>query len=96
MSVNWKPARDLVSLSARRNTKQDRQSQEEAVRRNCRALVELLLRYTPVSSSNDFNQYFLFRPDVKGPAGLTPLHIAAGTDGSEAVVDALTDDPGKV
>ncbi|KAL8158925.1 hypothetical protein V2J09_000462 [Rumex salicifolius] len=68
-----------------------------AVRRNCRALVELLLRYVPVTSSQEFSkQNVLFRPDVKGPAGLTPLHIAAGRDGSEAVLDALTDDPGKV
>ncbi|KAL8150334.1 hypothetical protein V2J09_020142 [Rumex salicifolius] len=64
-----------------------------AVRKNSRRLVELLLRYIPFSSSED---NFLFRPDVKGPAGLTPLHIAAGLDGSEAMVDALTNDPGKV
>lgn len=38
----------------------------------------------------------LFRPDAVGPAGLTPLHIAAGTDGSEDVLDALTGDSGEV
>jgi hypothetical protein len=38
----------------------------------------------------------LFTPDVIGPAGLTPLHIAAGKDGSEDVLDALTEDPGMV
>jgi len=72
-----------------------------AVRRNCRALVELLLRYQvsdKLRSQNKAlvgagNGSFLFRPDVKGPAGLTPLHIAAGKDGSENVLDALTDDP---
>ncbi|KAL9253914.1 Squamosa promoter-binding-like protein [Drosera capensis] len=31
-----------------------------------------------------------------GPGGLTPLHIAAGRDGAENVIDALTDDPGKI
>ncbi|KAJ6334319.1 hypothetical protein OIU78_011251 [Salix suchowensis] len=36
------------------------------------------------------------RPDVTGPAGLTPLHIAAGKDGSEDVLDTLTEDPGMV
>ncbi|XVF80753.1 hypothetical protein PTKIN_Ptkin15bG0100500 [Pterospermum kingtungense] len=78
-----------------------------AVRKNCRPLVELLLRFVPEKASNKFgfknetaagvvDKSFLFRPDVLGPAGLTPLHIAAGKDGSEDVLDALTDDPGKV
>ncbi|KHG05980.1 Squamosa promoter-binding-like protein 1 [Gossypium arboreum] len=42
------------------------------------------------------HESFLFRPDALGPSGLTPLHIAAGKDDSEDVLDALTDDPGKV
>ncbi|KAI4301575.1 hypothetical protein L6164_034839 [Bauhinia variegata] len=75
-----------------------------AVRRNSRQLVELLLRYASENISDKLgpdqkalvdgeNRSFLFRPDVVGPAGLTPLHIAAGKDGSEEVLDALTDDP---
>lgn len=75
-----------------------------AVRRNSRPLVEFLLRYVPKNNihklesedkvtANGVNGNFLFRPDVTGPAGLTPLHIAAGKDGSEDVLDALTDDP---
>ncbi|KAK9013652.1 hypothetical protein V6N11_041653 [Hibiscus sabdariffa] len=78
-----------------------------AVRKNCRSLVELLLRFVPEKTSDRLEfenetvtdgvqQSFLFRPDVVGPAGLTPLHIAAGKDGSEDLLDALTDDPGKV
>jgi len=77
-----------------------------AVRRNSRPLVECLLRYVPFNVSDELrtelsslavgDQYNLFRPDVVGPAGLTPLHVAAGTDGSEDILDALTDDPGKV
>ncbi|KAI4325052.1 hypothetical protein MLD38_030480 [Melastoma candidum] len=78
-----------------------------AVRRNSRPLVDLLLRYVPPSVSErvgvemqSFNDgsvgKFLFRPDAAGPAGLTPLHIAASKDGSEAMLDALTDDPGLV
>ncbi|KAF5732051.1 squamosa promoter-binding-like protein 1 [Tripterygium wilfordii] len=78
-----------------------------AVRRNSRSLVELLLRYIPEKVSDKPGsehmvlvarspQSFLFRPDVSGPAGLTPLHIAAGKDGSENVLDALIDDPGMV
>ncbi|OMO82251.1 Transcription factor, SBP-box [Corchorus olitorius] len=78
-----------------------------AVRKNCRALVELLLRFVPEKHSDELefghktvaggvHGSFLFKPDVLGPAGLTPLHIAAGKDGSEDVLDALTNDPGKV
>lgn len=76
----------------------------KAVRRNSKQLVELLLRYVPENISDELgpevkalvdgeNKTFLFRPDVVGPAGLTPLHIAAGKDGSEDVLDALTNDP---
>ena len=72
-----------------------------AVRRNSRTLVELLLRYQisdKILAENKSlvdggNGSFVFRPDVLGPSRLTPLHIAAGKDGSENVLDALTDDP---
>ncbi|CAN1353170.1 Squamosa promoter-binding-like protein 12 [Linum perenne] len=68
-----------------------------AVRRNSRSLVEFLLKYVPEkkvhSTENNDDVEFLFRPDMAGPGGLTPLHIAAGKDGSEDVLDALTDDP---
>ncbi|KAL5859331.1 hypothetical protein ACOSQ4_000627 [Xanthoceras sorbifolium] len=77
-----------------------------AVRKNCRPLVDLLLRYIPEkvdrlgsdknAQADNGHEGFLFRPDVAGPAGLTPLHIAAGKDASEDVLDALTDDPGMV
>ncbi|KAA8527982.1 hypothetical protein F0562_035149 [Nyssa sinensis] len=76
-----------------------------AVRRNCRSMVEVLLRYVPdgvpdksgsAQKQRVDGDNFLFRPDVTGPGGLTPLHIAASRDGSESVLDALTDDPGLV
>ncbi|KAL7112404.1 hypothetical protein ACP275_04G002100 [Erythranthe tilingii] len=77
-----------------------------AVRRNSRPLVEMLLRYVPEKVADylsleykslvDIEQSSLFRPDVAGPGGLTPLHVAAGRDGSEDILDALTDDPRKV
>lgn len=76
-----------------------------AVRKNSKPLVELLLRYTPEKIAEELSsEYvslgagtsFLFRPDAVGPGGLTPLHVAAGRDGSEDVLDALTDDPGEV
>ena len=67
-----------------------------AVRRNCRPMVELLLRFIPdkiSDKSGPSGSNYLFKPDFVGPAGLTPLHIAATMDGSENVLDALTDDP---
>ncbi|KAL3648156.1 Cysteine desulfurase mitochondrial [Castilleja foliolosa] len=77
-----------------------------AVRRNSRSLVEMLLRYVPEKVADELSSEYkslaeidrssLFRPDVAGPGGLTPLHVAAGRDGAEDILDALTDDPGKV
>lgn len=77
-----------------------------AVRRNSKPLVEFLLRYVPERVSDKLGSQFsalvggegkfLFKPDVEGPAGLTPLHVAAGRDGCEDVLDALTNDPEKV
>ncbi|KAB2599223.1 squamosa promoter-binding-like protein 1 [Pyrus ussuriensis x Pyrus communis] len=74
-----------------------------AVRINSRRMVEFLLRFVPGLTGSERKEQvdrdgnsFLFKPDVVGPMGLTPLHIAASTDGCEQVLDALTDDPGKV
>lgn len=77
-----------------------------AVRKNSRRLVEFLLTYVPERVSDELGSQlkslvggegnFLFKPNVEGPAALTPLHVAAGRDGSEDVLDALTNDPGKV
>lgn len=64
-----------------------------AVRKNSKPMVEMLLRYVV---PNQQRIHSLFRPDSAGPAGLTPLHIAAGKDGSEDVLDALTEDPSMV
>lgn len=63
-----------------------------AVRKNSKPMVEMLLRYVPKQQII----HRLFRPDAAGPAGLTPLHIAAGKDGSEDVLNALTEDPAMV
>ncbi|XP_031498780.1 squamosa promoter-binding-like protein 1 [Nymphaea colorata] len=72
-----------------------------AVSRKCRPMVELLLRYVPPRTSSkteaQHNEYgsndYLFRPDLAGPADVTPLHIAASTGGAETIVDALINDP---
>ena len=65
-----------------------------AVRKNSKPMVEMLLRFSPKKKNQTLAG--LFRPDAAGPGGLTPLHIAAGKDGSEDVLDALTEDPGMV
>lgn len=64
-----------------------------AVKRNCRKAVDMLLCYIP-SSSNYRN--FAFRPDVIGPGGLTPLHLAASMQNADDIIDALTNDPQKI
>ncbi|CAM6045328.1 unnamed protein product, partial [Sphagnum compactum] len=83
----------------------------QAVRRKCRPMVELLLAYVPSSLTKESDVGLetlqrimqfklqwgnLFRPDMAGPAGLTPLHIAASMKDAEDVVDALTSDPCQV
>lgn len=75
-----------------------------AVQRNNRQMVEFLLRYIPKKVKNtlvleqkqpDYGppSSFLFRPDVTGSSGLTPLHIAASCAGFDNVLDALLEDP---
>ncbi|KAG9459930.1 hypothetical protein H6P81_004438 [Aristolochia fimbriata] len=79
----------------------------KAVRRNSRLMVEFLLSYVPDKQMDERESHqnqragkgsvlYLFRPDMPGPAGLTPLHIAASRDDAKLVLDALTDDPGQV
>lgn len=65
-----------------------------AVKRNCKQMVDLLVNYAPSSSSIDAQtKSFIFPPNLTGPGGLTPLHLAASIQNSEDLVDALTSDP---
>ncbi|KAL4579205.1 hypothetical protein LXL04_015343 [Taraxacum kok-saghyz] len=64
-----------------------------AVRRNSNRMVQLLLNYGSDVTGSSESWSGLFKPDDSGPGGLTPLHIASGKDGSEGVLDALTNDP---
>lgn len=66
-----------------------------AVQRNSKLIVKLLLRYKPCGSS-DKGIENLFRPDMRGPSGITPLHVAASSIHAERILDLLTDDPGQV
>lgn len=82
-----------------------------AVRKKCRPMVELLLAYVPSilvgtkdADMASFKQKLefkvkwsaIFKPDMWGPAGMTPLHVAASIQDAEEVVDALTSDPCQV
>uniref|UniRef100_A0A1D1Y3W2 Squamosa promoter-binding-like protein 15 n=2 Tax=Anthurium amnicola TaxID=1678845 RepID=A0A1D1Y3W2_9ARAE len=66
-----------------------------AVKRKCRKMVNLLLHYS-VSNGTDASKVYLFPPNLNGPGGVSPLHLAASMEDSEDVVDGLTDDPQEI
>ena len=59
-----------------------------AVKRKNTKMAETLIHYSA--------KRFIFLPSVKGPGGITPLHLAASTSGSEDMIDVLTNDPQEV
>lgn len=82
-----------------------------AVRNKNRRMVEVLLGYAPsfLAGMEDpdverFKQRLdfrvrwasIFKADMRGPGGLSPLHIAASLEDGEEVVDALTSGPCQV
>lgn len=66
----------------------------QAVKRKCRPMIELLLQFVP--DKDESRSHKIFTPVVEGPAGFTPLHIAASMFGAEDIIDALTEDPTEV
>lgn len=66
-----------------------------AVQRNSNLTVKLLLKYKP-NKASDGSLNYLFRPDMPGPSGITPLHVAATSSFAESMLNILTDDPGQV
>lgn len=66
-----------------------------AVRRRCPRMVDLLVQYTIVDP-DDASEKYIFAPNLAGPGGLTPLHLAACATSSDDLVDALTNDPQEV
>ncbi|KAL2505924.1 Squamosa promoter-binding-like protein 14 [Abeliophyllum distichum] len=66
-----------------------------AVNRRCRRMVDLLIHYS-ISDSTDTSMKYIFVPNMAGPGGITPLHLAASTLGSDDTVDALTSDPQEI
>ncbi|KAG6482647.1 squamosa promoter-binding-like protein 15 [Zingiber officinale] len=66
-----------------------------AVKRKCRKMVDLLIHYCAVHG-NDATKVYLFPPDMAGPGGITPLHMAASMEDSVDMVDVLTNDPQEI
>lgn len=62
-----------------------------AVKRKCTSMVDLLINYS-ITSKNDTSKKYVFPPNLEGPGGITPLHLAASTTDSEGVIDSLTND----
>ncbi|KAK4389980.1 Squamosa promoter-binding-like protein 16 [Sesamum angolense] len=65
-----------------------------AVKRRCRSMVDFLIHYSV--DSTDTYEKFIFLPNMAGPGGVTPLHLAACMSSSDDMVDALTSDPQEV
>lgn len=66
-----------------------------AVKRRCKKMVDLLVHYS-VLDAQTTSRKFVFPPNLAGPGGITPLHVAACTSDSDDMVDALTNDPQEV
>ena len=66
-----------------------------AVKRKYVNMVDMLIYYS-VPSKNDASRKYVFPPNLEGPDGITPLHLAACTSCSEGVIDSLTNDPQEV
>ncbi|XP_042379380.1 squamosa promoter-binding-like protein 15 isoform X1 [Zingiber officinale] len=66
-----------------------------AVKRKCKKMVDLLIHYCVVHGSYSTKVY-LFPPNMAGPGGITPLHMAASMHDSVDMVDVLTNDPQEI
>ncbi|KAJ6731250.1 SQUAMOSA PROMOTER-BINDING-LIKE PROTEIN 4 [Salix viminalis] len=66
-----------------------------SVKRRCRKMADLLIHYCIIGRDNSSTTY-IFPPNVGGPGGITPLHLAACASGSDGLVDALTNDPQEI
>nr|XP_043617747.1 squamosa promoter-binding-like protein 14 [Erigeron canadensis] len=66
-----------------------------AVKRRCKKMVDLLIQYSVLDSEKTSRKY-VFPPNLAGPGGITPLHLAASTSDSDDIVDALTSDPQEI
>ncbi|KAK4781867.1 hypothetical protein SAY86_015969 [Trapa natans] len=66
-----------------------------AVRRGCIKMVEMLIEYA-VDCGPNASRMYIFPPNMAGPGGITPLHLAACISGAADMVNALTNDPQEI
>lgn len=66
-----------------------------AVKRRCKKMIDLLINYSIDDANTMFKQY-IFLPNLMGPGGITPLHLAACSSRLDDIVDSLTSDPHEV
>ncbi|CAH8389959.1 unnamed protein product [Eruca vesicaria subsp. sativa] len=97
--------RTLLDMLVERNVKNNELNREaldmlaeiqllnRAVKRKSTKMVELLIHYSVNPSSS---KKLVFLPNITGPGGITPLHLAACTSGSDDMVDLLTNDPQEI
>ncbi|CAN6580036.1 unnamed protein product [Malus baccata var. baccata] len=69
----------------------DMQLLNRAVKRRCRKMVDLLINYS--TANRDSDKRYIFPPNLAGPGGMTPLHLAACMSSTDDIIDALTNDP---
>ncbi|ESQ34695.1 hypothetical protein EUTSA_v10006656mg [Eutrema salsugineum] len=67
-----------------------------AIKRKNTKMVELLIHYSVDPAPLGSSKKFVFLPNITGPGGITPLHLAACTSGSDDIVDLLTNDPQEI
>ncbi|XP_020266067.1 squamosa promoter-binding-like protein 15, partial [Asparagus officinalis] len=95
----------LLDILVERSLKSDALAQESlemlleiqllnrAVKRKCSKMVDLLITYCVIRGNS---KVYLFPPNLFGPGGVTPLHLAASIQDSEDIIDALTNDPQEI
>ncbi|KAK7274181.1 hypothetical protein RIF29_15260 [Crotalaria pallida] len=66
-----------------------------AVKRKYINMVDLLICYS-IPSKTDTSRRYVFPPNLGGPNGITPLHLAASTSNCDCVIDSLTNDPQEI
>lgn len=66
-----------------------------AVKRRCKNMVDLLIHFS-IPDTLTASKKYIFPPNLAGPGGITPLHLAACTSDSDDLVDSLTNDPNEV
>lgn len=66
-----------------------------AVKRRCKKMIDLLINYS-IDDTNTMSKQYIFLPNLVGPGGITPLHLAACSSRLDDIVDSLTSDPHEV